>query len=151
MRKLLIFLIAIMLLASCKTTYYQTANVVFISGNTETISMRSVGIGDNEQKAQTDAELNAIDVLFFRGLPDSKQNTPLISIDETNTKTKYSDYFHEFYTNGRYKTFIISSYPVSNLERNSDKTKSMAFDITVNLKALRLDLENHRVIRKFGY
>lgn len=145
------FSIVIMLFAGCKTTYYQTANVVFLSGNNETISMRSVGIGDNEQKAQTDAELNAIDVLFFRGLPSSKQNTPLISIDEASAKAKHADYFREFYNNSRYKTFIISSYPVTKLEKKDNKTRSMAVDITLNLKALRLDLENHGVIRKFGY
>lgn len=145
------FSIAIMLFTGCKTAYYQTAKVVYLSGGNETVSMRSVGIGDNEQKAQIDAEMNAIDVLFFRGLPSSKQNSPLISIDEASAKAKHADYFREFYNNSRYKTFIISSHPVTKLEKNADKTRSMAVDVTVNLKALRLDLENRGVIRKFGY
>jgi hypothetical protein len=152
MRKLLMFSMVIMLFAACKTAYYgTTANVVYLSGDRETISMRSTGIGNDEQNAQAGAEISAIEVLFFRGLPNSKQKDPLISIDEEGTKAKYSDYFNKFFNQGRYRTFIISSYAVTSLEKVDNKTKSMAVDVTVNLKALRLDLENHGVIRKFGY
>ena len=153
MKKILFLILAIGLISGCKSTapMLKTAEAKYVSASSGTITMNSIGFGNNQSDAKTDAEKNAVDVLLFRGLPGSPQATPLISISESEAKTKYSDYFTSFYKNERYKTFITSSRPTSALQKNGKGKNSMYCDITVNLNSLRLDLEQQQVIRKFGY
>ena len=51
----------------------------------------------------------------------------------------------------RYKTFIQASIPVSDLQKHSKGVYSMAVDVRVNIKALRMDLEKQGLIRRFGF
>jgi len=89
--------------------------------------------------------------LLFRGLPESEQKSALIGTNEAEEIEKNKQYFEKFYTQKRYKTFIMSSVPVSTLTKQDGGAKSMASDIKVNLVALRNDLEQNNVIRKFGF
>ncbi len=136
-------------LISCKTVY-PSATVNYLSGNEQTLTVRSVGIGKNEEEAISNAEQNVFDVLLFRGLPESNQKITLIGSDEHSEKIKHKNYFDQFYEGKRYKTFIMSSLPVSNLTKTKSG-KMISVDVKVNLSALRNDLESFGVIRKFGY
>jgi len=118
MKNLFLFIIGFCLLQSCNKSVYPTANVNYVSSSSGTITMNSIGFGNNQLDAQTDAEKNAIDVLLFRGLPGSQQTTPLIQINEADAKTKYNGYFTSFYNNKRYKTFITSTVAISSLVKN---------------------------------
>jgi hypothetical protein len=86
-------------------------------------------------------EYKAIYHLLFRGFPESNQKTPLISTSEEEIKKQHPEYFRKFFDEKRYKTFVTSS------SKNGDKTKR----IVINLRALRADLEQNSIIRKFGY
>ncbi len=127
-----------------------TAKVNYLSSSDGTITMRAIGNGENQQEAITNAEKNSFEVLFFRGLPGSEQKIALIGINETEAKQKYQSYFDKFYNEQRYKTFLLSSIPANNL-MNNGRYKSIAVDIKINVTALRKDLEQFNVIRKFGY
>lgn len=128
-----------------------TGEVNYISTGDGTISLNSVGYGKNEGEAFMNAELNAINALLFRGIPSSEQKTALIGSNESDIRFKYKNYFNEFYSNYRYKTFVLSTYPTTGLTNLGNGIKSVSADITLNLRSLRADLEEHGVIRKFGY
>lgn len=89
----------------------------------------------------TQPEYGAIYHLLFRGLPNSNQTVPIISTSEEQTKQQFPTYFKTFIDNKRYQTFITSSTKNSNGSRR----------IVINTKALKQDLEQNSIIRKFGY
>ncbi len=139
----------ILMLTCCKTIYHTSAEVNYLSGTEQTVSVRAVGIGTNEETAIINAEQKVFDVLFFRGLPQSQQKLPMVGNDETAEKTKNKKYFDKFYDGQQHKTFVMSSIPVSGLTKTKSG-KSITVDVKVNLSALRSDLETFGVIRKFG-
>jgi hypothetical protein len=136
---------------SCSKKTIPSAEVNYVSGNEGTIIMRSIGVGSNQMEAIADAERSAINVILFRGLPESVQKIALIGTSESEEMDKHKDYFEKFYNQKRYKTFIMSSIPVSDLIKQNGGQKSIAADVKVNLVALRKDLEQNNIIRKFGF
>lgn len=152
LKKTSVFIILFMVLTTaCSKKTLASAEVNYVSGNEGTIVMRSIGVGANQQEAIADAEKRAINVILFRGLPESFQKIALIGTNESEEKGKQKDYFDKFYNQFRYRTFIMSSIPVSDLQRQNGGAKSLAVDIKVNLVALRKDLEQNNIIRKFGF
>ncbi|GAB6393818.1 MAG: hypothetical protein MdMp024_0130 [Bacteroidales bacterium] len=144
---LFLFLLCI----SCSKKVYPSAEVNFLSGNEGTITVRVIGIGTNKENAIINAEQKIFDVLLFRGLPESTQKIPLIASDESGEKAKHKNYFDEFYMGRRYKTFVMSSIPVSDLIGIKMGQKMISLDVKINLMALKRDLEQFNIIRKFGY
>lgn len=146
--RILLSFLAITFLFSCShKSMPSTAKVNYLSSSDGTITMRAIGIGANKDAAISDAEKNAFEVLFFRGLPESEQKIALIGTNETEEKQKHQTYFDKFYKDQRYKTFLMSSIPTTELSNN----KSIAVDVKINVTALRRDLEQNNIIRKFGY
>lgn len=133
----------------CCKTIYPSAEVNYLSGTEQTVSVRVVGVGTNEEQAIINAEQKVFDVLFFRGLPESQQKMPMVGSDESAEKSKNKKYFDKFYDGQRHKTFVMSSIPVSGVTKVKGG-KSITVDVKVNLSALRSDLETFGVIRKFG-
>lgn len=157
MLKIKSWLIIIILLSvtfSCssskQTLSTPSAEVNFLSSIDGTITMRANGIGKSEGEAIGDALFNAFDVLFFRGLPESEQKNALIGTNENDARKINKDYFDAFYQR-RYKTFVMSSIPASDLTKYSGGRKGIAIDVKINVIALRKDLEQNNIIRKFGF
>ena len=116
-----------------------------------TITIKSTGTGYTARRARLDAERQAVYNLLFRGYPDSQQKTPLIGYQEADIKRQHSDYFTLMFGKtelgqNRYRSFIISSRLSG---RFSGKQQDV--DVTIKLRALRSDLEQRGIIRKFGY
>lgn len=86
-------------------------------------------------------EYKAMYQLLFRGIPNSNQSAPLISTSEEDIKRDFPNYFDVFFKQNRFQTFITSSI----------KNSNGIHKVTINVKALRLDLEKNSIIRKFGY
>lgn len=149
--KLLAVVIFIVLSVNSCRTIYPSAEANYLSGDEQTVTVRSVGLGNNEEKAIVNAEQKVFDVLFFRGLPESKQKLPMVGSDEKNEKSKHKDYFDKFYDGKRHKTFVMSSIPVSKATGIKSGQKQIAVDVKINLWSLRNDLETFGVVRKFGY
>ncbi len=145
---LLLAFLAVIPLCLCKTARCQSVN--YLSGDANSISARVVGIGERATETQDNAELQIIKVLLFRGLPDSQQKTPLVSTAENEAMTAHKDYFESLLNQKRYKSFIVSAIAATDAQKVKKKHYQQTFDVTVNLKALRSDLEHQGVIRKFG-
>ncbi len=116
----------------------------------KTLTLHETGIGKNEAEAITDASLNAFEQLLFRGIPDSDQPEALIGTNENEIRSKNSDYFNQFYKQ-RFGTFILSTQPTIPLQKLPKGKKRIEVDITINLNALKKDLEENNIIRKFGF
>ena len=58
--------------------------------------------------------------------------------------------FSNFFDKGFYKTFFILSQE-SNISKNIRGNKQLDIIMKININALRRDLEQNGVIRKFGY
>jgi len=131
--------------ASTKNTQH-SAEVEILSRETGAITVKSVGYGNSRVVAIADAQKNAFRVILFTGFPD---NSPLIE-NESVARQKSNDYFQRFFAQDYYKTFMMSSTESSNLIR-TDSGNKISVDVKVNTAALRKNLEQNEVVRKFGY
>lgn len=151
MKSILTFLILIIYISAYSQKSDVSGEVNFVSEMDGTITARVIGYGSNIEKAKAEAELKAIEIILFRGLPESTQKTGLLEKGEFEAKHKNSTYFQNFYGKKGYKNFIMSSIPTSALIKNKGGQKSLGVDIKINVTALRIDLEQNQFIRKFGF
>jgi hypothetical protein len=128
-----------------------TAEVTYLSSKNGVLNLSSIGycpLSDKKSECADSSQVNAFRTLFNRGIPGSSQNTPLISYEERSTEN-YNKYMNDFFSSGNYKSFIVSSEIASEIsEQNWYKT---TVNIGINLSSLRQELEQKKVIRKFGY
>lgn len=141
----------LILLSSCSNRSLPSTYVNYIGGGNGLITVRSIGVGKNLDDVIENAEENSIKVLLFRGIPQSEQKLPLVGTNESEIIEKHQNYFNKFFEQKRYKTFIMSSVKTSDLVNHKNNLKSLSLDITINLKALRQDLETNGIIQKFGF
>lgn len=129
----------------------KAAEVNYLNEQQGIVTVRSFATADNEKEAVLNAEKNAFNTLFFRGLPNSKnQKSALIGTDENSIKENNKAYFNTLFAS-RYKSFIMSSVQVAEGTKYKDGSTGIALDITINTRALKEDLENNNIIRKFGF
>lgn len=66
----------LLITTGCSMKTLPTAEVNYLSGKEGTITMRAIGIGSNQEDAIVDAEKNAFNVIFFRGLQSQNKKLP---------------------------------------------------------------------------
>ena len=123
-------------------------NVINEDAN-KTIELRSIGFGGNLKEAMYDAEKKAFEILFFRGIPNTAIEKPLVGPNENELLAKHSGYFKQFFDT-RYKSFIMSVYQSAPSRRKKGIVSSVN-DLKINVLALKKDLETNNIIRKFGF
>lgn len=144
------YLFFICLLSACLTCAQDKVN--FLSDGPNTISLRVTAYGKKAKEAMENAEQSAISAILFRGTPGSNQvENPLVGVNEEKILKEHKKYFRELFEDKRYASFILSNVPISKFSKDVTKKKCIVVDIKVNLQALRSDLEQHKVIRKFGF
>lgn len=139
----------------CLLTTYSISGqnkVNFLSDGSNTLSLRVTSYGKKAKEAIENAEQAAVRTILFRGIPGSNQvENPLIGVNEEKIQKEHKAYFKELFEEKRCSSFILSTVPVSKFSKDATKKKCIVADIKVNLQALRSDLEQHKVIRKFGF
>ena len=99
MRNNFYIMIIILTIFGCspKVVNYETSEVNFISKETNgTITLKSLGYGNNLETAVANAQIKCFDVLLFKGIPGTELNVPLIE-NEIVAKQNNSNYFKKFY------------------------------------------------------
>lgn len=140
------------LITNCsKNTIAPPPTVNLVSESSGTITLRAVGIGSTQNNAILNAETNVFDAILLRGLPENVPKIPLLGTNGEQLIRNNKDYFDQLYTGKRYETFIISSTPTTDLIGYSNGDKSITVDFQVNLKALKLDLQQNNIITEFGF
>jgi hypothetical protein len=126
--------------------------VSYMSDGAGYISLRVLSYGKKSKEAMDNAEKVAIQTILFRGIPGSNQvEYSMIGVNEKEIQEQHRAYFKELLDKDRYCSFIISNVPISQFEKDATKKKRIIVDVKVNIKALRLDLEQNGIIRKFGF
>ena len=114
-----------------------------------TIGVKSIGYGKNQAAAVLDAQKTAFKVIMFKGIPGTELNIPLIE-NESEARSKNGEYFKNFFDGGNFKSYMMSSNESSNLVKIKG-TNKISVNVKINYNSLRKDLEQNRIIRKFGY
>jgi hypothetical protein len=112
------------------------------------ITLNSRGFGKDENAAIVSAQTNAFNIILFKGIPGTDLNVPLIEREDEARATN-GEYFDRLFSQGYYHNFLMSS----SLHGDPVKVKggvNSSVDLTINYNALRKDLEQHNIIRKFG-
>ena len=131
---------------STKLQFAQTSEVKYNSYVDGVITVNTIGFGNNKSESIYQAEKNAFEVLFFRGLPESPLNKPLI--DNEQVKNEKSSFFKSFYSENRYKSFITYSNLMSEYTKKQQSISNI--EMSINVSALRKELESNGIIKKFG-
>lgn len=146
--KLLLFSTILLFFIGCsKHISPNSSNLYMINSSSQQIIVSVEGIGNSEGEAIYNGELKMIKTLLFQGIPDTNYSLPLINESEENVMNNNPSYFERFYTD-KYKNFIVSNQVLSNTK--SKGVHVLRMEIVVNTSALRRDLEQNNVIRKFG-
>lgn len=140
-------LMAIVCLLGCRQSQ-PIYNVLALRDDANTLTLRCTGYGNTESDALADAGRYAIEQLLFRGIPGTNQRHPLIGTDEQTARTEHATYLQSLLEGKRYLSFLTQSLPVESLQQYHQS--QVEAEITINLRALRTDLEQSGVIRKFG-
>ena len=153
MKKNFWIFIIVVFISSCGQKHYElplTAQVTLLHEEPyKTIEVRSIGYGYSADEALLDAERKAFKIIMFRGIPNTSVERPLVGPDEKKLLHQHAKYFNEFF-NGRYKSFIITLYNASPPTKEKG-IYTAAVDLKINLMSLKRDLEEHGVIRRFGF
>lgn len=150
MKRLFILGFTMLCIISCSPKVYPVQSCIAISEQNGSVVARSSGYGKEKVLALDAAERNAIETLLFRGIPGTQYNTPMVRIDEVSAKKQFKSYFDDLIDGGRHKSFISLSIPVCDYVLTRYRLWTISSDVTINVSALRKDLEEHGVIRKFG-
>ena len=70
--------------------------------------------------------------------------------NESEARSKNGEYFKNFFDGGNFKSYMMSSNESSNLIKIKG-TNKISVNVKINYNSLRKDLEQNRIIRKFGY
>ena len=151
--KILLTGLILIMISACKTLVsdFPAASGAPGEENKGYITVTTTGTGVNSRRAMIDGERQAFKDLFFRGYPTSEQKIPMIGVNEIALTQQHKAYFDQFFGMtelgpNRYRTFLISSKRIGKYSGNQLK-----MEVKINLRALRTDLEQNGVIRKFGY
>lgn len=145
------YFLLLIFIVSCtpakKIQFTRTGEVECEDYTPSVITLKSTARASDMSSAVYFAERNAMENLFFKGIPDCNLRTPLVE-NETAFMSKYAKQYDQF-MNADYVKYIVKSSTISN---NTQKGVSAIIQsVTIDLSALRRDLENKGLIRKFGF
>jgi hypothetical protein len=168
--KIILITTTLYIITSCGTkkqvAFFPTSEVTYQDYTGDILIVRVLGYGNSEITAIEDAQYRALETLFFRGIPNSNISKPLIGYNENELKQQHNSYFKDFFGSKRFLTFISETTFVGGQNQKVIATKLdkkegakqemidalvVAVDIFINVKPLRKDLEQKKVIRKFGF
>jgi hypothetical protein len=141
--------LVLILLTGCKLASYKSEVITVNKVTQGVFVLTSNGYHKKASEAIIEAEKNAFNVILFRGLPGTDLAVPLIA-NENDARSKSKEYFERFFEKGGYRNFIMSKGESSSSKKVKGGFQS-SVTIQVNVTALRQDLEQNAVIRKFGY
>lgn len=145
--------IVILMLSSCATVEKvdlpKRGDITFVSESDGTTTVKSVAAAESYDAAVKEAEVYAIEQIFFRGLANSQQRMPMIGTGESSEKSKHKAFFDDLFGKNRYKSFVTETKTIGSVKYGSGVQVEML--VTVDHRSLRRDLESNGVIRKLGY
>ena len=146
-------IILTMVLSSCATVEKvdlpKRGDITFVSESDGTTTVKSVAAAESYEVAVKEAEVYAIEQIFFRGLANSQQRMPMIGTGESSEKSKNKAFFDDLFGKDRYKSFVPESKTIGSVKYGQGVQVEIL--VTVDHRSLRRDLESYGIIRKLGY
>ena len=146
-------IILTIVLSSCasveKVNLPKRGDITFVSESDGTTTIKVVTAAESYDDAVKEAEVYAIEQIFFRGLANSQQRMPMIGTGESSEKIKNKAFFDVLFEKNRYKSFVPESKTVGSVKYGQGVQVEMI--VTVDQRSLRRDLESNGIIRKLGY
>ena len=151
MIRLLIFVLLALGLPSCSPKVYTCGNEVNLTlkPSADLFTIGTSGCGKTSIDAKNSAEKAAVETALFIGFASHGNVQPIVE-NGTEAKQKHAGYFNELLSSGGYKRFITDNVTVSEII-SKEKVVEVKLQLTLNYSALRRDLEQNAVIRKFGF
>jgi hypothetical protein len=137
--------------AACSTPpqtvdqYYRNGEVNCVQADDRIVTVQSEYTASSALKAEEFAVVNALENLLFKGVHNCRERA-LVN-DESEWKREHSDYLDWLVERGEYARFVTERNKVAEIGNTS---KSVTMHISFDLDALRKDMEQKGVLRKFG-
>ncbi len=128
-------------------SYERSGKVISQEYEEGVIHLVSEASAESLDKAVSFAERNAVENLLFKGIPNSNQEKPMVP-NEIEALQSHPEYFKSLIKNGRFQRFVMKSEVLSN--SNENRIYYIKQKISIDLNALRSDLEQNKIVRKFG-
>ncbi|MCH5318851.1 MAG: hypothetical protein J1E38_03985 [Paramuribaculum sp.] len=121
---------------------------ITLINDTEDVITIDINVYDVKEKESINAAIPyAYYTIFFRGFPDSYYfKDGLVGTDE-NFVNRHSEYFKKM-EEGRFSSFITAASLI-NYNKKS-KPKAATVRMSINMRALKRDLEQQGIKRRFG-
>lgn len=150
MKQTLLITLLMALTVACNSSKTMTGEVNY-SGVSEpgTLLVSASGYGVTRFAAVSNAERNAFNNLIFHGIPGSQHHLPMIR-DEKTALQENNTYFQQLLDNQGYKSFLMTSDAQSVFDPSRHNGQNIKVKIKINVDALRRDMEQKGVLRKFG-
>ena len=155
MKYLSLIVLSIILLANCNRkaiTPHYSYEVIAIHSTKHadgTLYVRTSGLDKSKDLARDQALRNAIRAVMFKGIPNSSVKRPLIS--NPSAEQTFRDYFEAFFKEGgKYKMFIIETSVDEERRVGRKKQWRVFVRAKVYYTQLQKELEDARIIKKFG-
>jgi len=140
---------ATLVFQSCKPISYSSEVIFQAKENSGVYIVRAFGYAKKSKDAVLEAEKNAFRVVLFKGLPGTDLSVPLVE-NESSSMSQNKSFYDKFFDGGGYRSFIMNrndSYTPKKI-RNGYQSE---VTIKINIAALRRELEQNQIIRKFGF
>jgi hypothetical protein len=147
--KLFALLLLPFLLFNCGPAQYNSVVRFESKESSGSYILNATGYSKTQSEAVIDAEKNAFKVLLFKGLPGTDLSIPLVE-NQSKAESENKNYFTQFFDQGGYTSFIMNrntTFPVKKIKGGYETNVI----VKINLQALRKDLEQNKIIRKFGF
>lgn len=143
-------ILLIILLFSCRSLEDYQSNVGIIKKHDSfTYSFSGQGFSKNLDECQTEAEKNVFEVILFRGISGTDLQNPLVE-NEQVSKDNHQEFYKDFFDKKGYRAYISSQVVLTNNPRPAKGGYTCNVEFKVNLNALKTNLEQNGIIRKFG-
>ena len=135
---------------ACQTTkqiipYQRTGEVIFVKQpSVGTVVLESNAYASDRATGIFYAEKNVFENLFFKGIPGSPQQTPMIP-DEEKAIYGHRNFFKRFFNSNEYRKYTIESVLVD--EKKNSSGVMVTQEITIDLDALRKLLKKEQIIK----
>lgn len=155
-----ILLLFILPVAAAAQDVIPGPQVGWLQDDGDLVRLRVSGTGLTHEDILRQAEDLAFKTILYRGLPgaSARLTNPLIGTNESEIMANHAAYMRSFFQDRRLKSFIqaevLSAGPVTYKNRSRTKKDDpigLTYDLTINVNALRMDLEKNGIVRKFGF
>ena len=150
MNRLLILLLIITTSIGCSKKiipFERTGEVNAVSHENSIVVVNSQGRGESKGKAVYHAERNAFENLLFKGVPNTNQESPMIS-NESTAMDKHQRMLNKLLIDQGYVKYIMDSFTGSTSKSNGVVLVEQV--VKIDLRALRNQLEADGIAKKFG-